>query len=325
MKFTKPIQAALMALGLCLTGAAHAQAAADYPNRPIRFVIPFGAGTTTDQAGRFVAQKITDMTKQPVVVDNKPGGNGVIGVMQAAQALPDGYTVLIGTNTTQAANVSLMKKLPYEPLKDFVPVTGLIEGGVVLTVRPNLPVKNVQELIALAKKNPGKMTFGSGNSSSRAGGEVMKELAGIDILHVPFKTLPDAITNLIGGQIDMVFGDAPGVMPLVRAGKLKALGVSTPTRMPGAEDIPTMVEEGVKGYQVTGWLAVFVPAKTPPEVVTKLNTMINAIMRTQEAKDYFGKNAWTPIPMTQEDTVKFNKKEIDGWARLVKAANIEPE
>lgn len=324
MKFSanayKPV---LFSLALLCAGPAAAQS--NYPDHAIRMVIPFGPGTTTDLAGRFIGQKITDITKQAVVVDDKPGGNGIIGVLAAAQANPDGYTIIIGTNTTHAANVSLMKKLPYDPLKDFVPITTIIEGGVVLAVSPNLGVKNVQELIALAKKSPGKMTFGSGNSSSRAGGEVMKELAGIDILHVPFKTLTAAITDTIGGQIDMVFGDAPAVMPMVRGGKLKALGVSTVRRMPGYEDIPTIAEQGVKGYEVAGWLAMFAPAKTPPEVVAKLNTMVVGIMKSPEAKEFFGQNAWTPIPASTEQTGAYVRKEIDKWARLVKAAGIEPE
>ena len=237
----------------------------------------------------------------------------------------DGYTIVIGTNTTHAANASLFKKLPYDPVTDFVPISGVIVGGVVLAVSPSLGVNNVQELIALAKQRPGKLTFGSGNSSSRAGGEVMKDLGGINILHIPYKTLPMAITDVIGGQIDMVFGDAPAVMPLVRSGKLRALGVSTRARMPGYETIPTIAEQGVAGYEVSGWLGAFAPKGTPTDVAERLNQLIAGIMRTPEAAKYFGENAWTPIPGSREDLAAFQRAELARWARLVKSAGIEPE
>ena len=308
------------------TAAAGVQAQAqNFPNKPVRFVVPFGAGTTTDLAARFIAKHFTDITKQPVVVENKAGANGFIALQYVLSQPADGYTIVIGTNTTHAANASLFKKLPYDPVTDFVPNSGVIVGGVVLAVSPSLGVNNVQELIALAKQRPGKLTFGSGNSSSRAGGEVMKDLGGINILHIPYKTLPMAITDVIGGQIDMVFGDAPAVMPLVRSGKLRALGVSTRARMPGYETIPTIAEQGVTGYEVSGWLGAFAPKGTPTDVAERLNQLIAGIMRTPEAAKYFGENAWTPIPGSREDLAAFQRAELARWARLVKSAGIEPE
>jgi tripartite-type tricarboxylate transporter receptor subunit TctC len=316
-------------LGSLLAAAglsANAQSAAQsFPNKPMRFVVPFGAGTTTDLAARFIAKHITDATKQPVLVDNRPGANGFIALQYVLSQPADGYTVVIGTNTTHAANASLFKKLPYDPVADFVPLTGIIIGGVVLAVATNTPANNVQELIALARQKPGKMTFGSGNSSSRAGGEVFKELAGLNILHVPYKTLPAAITDVIGGQIDMVFGDAPAIMPLVRGGKLRALGVSTRSRMPGYENIPTIVEQGVPGYEVSGWLAAFAPKGTPADIADKLNALIVPIMKSPEAAKYFGDNAWTPIPGSRDELAQFQRAEIARWQRLVKNAGIEPE
>ncbi len=303
--------------------AAFAQTAATWPNRPIHIVVPFAAGTTTDQAARYIGQKITDQFKQPVVVENKAGANGFIGMQYLLQQPADGYFITIGTNTTHAANAALFKKLPYDPVADFVPLTGVTIGGVVLVVAPNTPANNVQELIALAKKK--RMTFGSGNSSSRAGGEVLREMAGLDLTHVPYKALPAAITDVMGGQIDMVFGDAPAVMPLVKAGKLKALGVSTRNRMPGYEDIPTIAEQGVKGYETNGWLAAFAPKGTPPDVADKIGKVIADIMRAPEAEKFFGANAWKPIPMSRAEMAEFQKTEIARWARLVKAAGIEPE
>jgi tripartite-type tricarboxylate transporter receptor subunit TctC len=313
---------ATLTAATAVTAGAQAQA---FPNKPLRFVVPFGAGTTTDQAARYIARYVTETTRQPVIVDNKPGANGFIALQYVLGQPADGYTIVIGTNTTHAANASLFKKLPYDPVADFVPISGIIVGGVVLAVSPNTPANNVQELIALARQKPGKLSFGSGNSSSRAGGEVMKELAGVDILHVPYKTLPMAITDVIGGQIDMVFGDAPAVMPLVRSGKLRALGVSTRNRMPGYENIPTIAEQGVPGYEVSGWLAAFAPKGTPSDVADKLNALIVQVMKTPEAAKYFGDNAWTPIPGTREELAQFQRAEIARWTRLVRAAGIEPE
>ena len=310
---------------VCLSALFGSAAAQDFPNRTIRIVVPFGAGTTTDQGARYIGQKMSDTLRQPVVIDNRPGGNGVIGMNAVAQAAPDGYTLVVGTSTTHAANVSLMKKIPYDPVKDFVPITGLIQGGNALVVNPNLPVKNVQELIAMAQKSPGKLTFGSGNSSSRAGGEVLKELTGVDIVYVPYTTIPAALTDTIGGQIHMVFGDALAVFPLVRAGKLKALGVTTTVRMPGYEDIPTIAEQGVPGYEVTGWLMMSAPAKTPPEIVARLNSVVVGILKSQDAREYFGKAAWITIPSSSDESALLMRKEIDKWAKLVKSANIEQQ
>lgn len=315
----------LIAGGVLLTAACGslAQSAANFPNRPIHIVVPFAAGTTTDQAARYIGQKITEQYKQPVVVENKAGASGFIALQYLLSKPADGYYFTIGTNTTHAANAALFKKLPYDPVADFVPLSGVTIGGVVLVVAPSTPANNVQELIALAKKK--KMSFGSGNSSSRAGGEVLRDLAGIDILHVPYKALPAALTDLMGGQLDMVFGDAPAVMPLVKAGKLKALGVSTKDRMPGYEEIPTIAEQGVKGYETNGWLAAFAPKGTPPDVADKLSKMISDIMRAPDAAKYFGANAWKPIPSTRDELAAFQKAELARWARLVKNAGIDPE
>ena len=326
MKLLNALQRLLVGSTLAFAAASTAFAQAQaFPNKPIKIVVPFGAGTTTDLAARFVAKYLGDATKQPVIVDNKPGANGFIALQYVLAQPADGYTIVIGTNTTHAANAALFKKLPYDPVADFMPITAMIVGGVVLAVAPTTPANNAQELIALAKAKPGRLTFGSGNSSSRAGGEVMKELAGVDILHVPYKTLPMAITDLMGGQIDMVFGDAPAIMPHVKAGKLKALGVSTKSRMPGYEDIPTIMEQGVAGYEVSGWLAVFAAKGTPPDIADRLNALIVPIMKSPEAAKYFGDNAWKPIAGSRDELAQFQKAEVARWSRLVKAAGIEPE
>lgn len=317
----------LLAGGVLLAAAAAtlAQTAANFPNKPIHIVVPFAAGTTTDQAARFIGLHLSDMTGQPVVVENKPGANGFIGLQYLLTQPADGHSFVIGSVTTHSANVALFKKLPYDPVADFIPLSGVTLGGVVLVVAPNNPANSVQDLIAMAKKNPGKLTFGSGNSSSRAGGEVLRDLARIDIVNVPYKALPVAITDLLGGQIDMVFGDGPAVLPLVRTGKLKALGVSTSARMPNAEDIPTIAEQGVKDYETNGWLAAFARKGTPPDVANKLGKMIADIMGTPEAEKYFMANAWKPIPMTPAELAVFQRTDIARWQRMVKTAGIEPE
>ncbi len=317
-----------LALGAALAlaaGASFAQGAAAFPAKPIHIIVPFGAGTTTDLAARFIGQRLSDQVKQPVVVENKAGANGFIALQYLLQQPADGYTITIGTNTTHAANAALFKKVPYDPVADFVPLSGVIIGGSVLAIAPKTPAGNVQELLALAKKNPGKMSFGGGNSAARVSGEMLRELGGVDIIHVPYKTLPAAITDVIGGQIDMVFGDAPAIMPQVRAGKLKALGVTTRNRMPGYEEIPTMAEQGLRGFELSGWLAAFAPKGTPPDVADRLSRLIADIMRTPEAEQFFGKNAWKPFPGTGAELASFQRAELQKWQRIVKSAGIEPE
>ena len=319
---------AFLATAAALGGASclprMASANDNYPTGPITIVVPFGAGTTTDQMGRFIASHISADYKQPVVIDNRAGASGSIGMQHAIRQPADGYTFVLGTNTTHAANLSLFKELPYDPVKNFTPISNLIIGGVILVVRVDHPANNVQELVEMMKKQPGRLTFGAGNSSSRAGGEVMRFRGNVDIMHVPYKTLPTALTDLIGGQIDMVFGDAPAVMPLVEAGKLKALGVSTPQRIEKYKDIPTIAEQGVDGYEVTGWIAAFGLAGTPPSVIEKLNKSIVKAMKSDAAREQFGSLGWTPVPGTPQELAEFQQAEIERWAHIVKAAGIQP-
>ena len=311
---------------MCAASAAQAQdPAADYPSRAVHIIVPFGAGTTTDQVARFIAQRLSEETKQTFIVDNKPGANGAIALRYAIAQPADGYTFVLGTNTTHAANVSLFKSLNYDPVKDFIPICNLIIGGVILGVAADGPIKSVPDLVERARKNPGKITFGSGNSSSLAGGVVMRELTGIDIVNVPYKTLPAAMTDLIGGQIDTVFGDAPAVMPSVRSGKVRALGISTRERVPAFPEIPTFIEQGIAGYEVTGWIAAFGLRGTPPAIVSKLNAMMARAISTQDAANIFGGNGWVSIPGTPEALGAFQRAEIERWAKLVKAGGIEPE
>lgn len=311
-------------LALALAGTASAQAPA-YPAKAITFVVPFAAGSATDQLARALGQSVTTDTKQPVVVDNKAGASGMIAAQAVARAPADGYTVLITTNTTHAANEHLYKKLSYDPVKDFAPVTGLGKGGQVLVVNANAPYKNVAELLAFAKKNPGKLSFGSGSSSSRMAGEMLKQLAHVDILHVPYKSNPLAITDLLGGQIDMMITDTSTGVPQIKAGKLRALGYSTQKRGAQLPDVPTIAEAGVKGYDMGYWFAAYVPAGTPAPVVARLNELLGQATRSEAAKSFFdnaGSEAWSTTP---EELAKFQAAETLKWGKVIKAAGIEPE
>lgn len=313
---------AVLALGALQAPAALAQT---YPAKPITFVVPFAAGSATDQLARALGQSVTTDTQQPVVIDNKAGASGMLAAAAVAKAPADGYTVLITTNTTHAANEHLYKKLSYDPVKDFAPVTGLGKGGQVLVVNANAPYKNVGELLAFAKKHPGKLSFGSGSSSSRMAGEMLKQLADVDILHVPYKSNPQAITDLLGGQIDLMITDTSTGVPQVKAGKLRALGYSTQKRSAQLPDVPTLDEAGVKGYDMGYWFAAYVPAGTPAPVVARLNELLGAATRSAAARSFFdnaGSEAWTSTPA---ELAKFQAAETQKWGKVIKAAGIEAE
>lgn len=313
----------LVFAALLAAGAAMAQT---FPDKPVTFVVPFAAGSATDQIARALGNGVTAETKQPVVIDNKAGASGFIASQQVAKAPPDGYTVLITTNTTHAANEHLFKKLPYDPVKDFSPIAALGKGGQIMVVNPNSPARTVAEFVALAKKEPGKLSFGSGSSSSRMAGELLQQLAGIKLLHVPYKSNPLAITDLLGGQIDMMITDTATGLPQVKAGKLRALGVSGAQRSPLASEVPTIAEAGVKGYEMGYWFAAYAPAKTPPAVVKRLNELLVKAARSEAAKTAFYEPSGTEVFTTSpEELAKFQHGESQKWGRIVKAAGIEAE
>jgi tripartite-type tricarboxylate transporter receptor subunit TctC len=319
-----PRRRALVAWLAAACVGAFAQAT-PYPQKPVTFIVPFAAGSATDQLARALGQSITESTKQAVVVDNKAGASGMLAAQAAARAAGDGYTVLITTNTTQAANQHLYKKLPYDPVKDFAPVTGLGKGGQVLVVAANSPYKSVKDLLDFAKKNPGKLTFGSGSSSSRVAGELFQQMSGTELLHVPYKSNPLAITDLLGGQIVMMITDTSTGVPQIKGGKLRALGVSTTKRLPMLAEVPTIDEAGVKDYDMGYWFAAYVPAATPPPVVARLNELLAAGLKTAAAKAFFETSGGEPFPTTPEALAKFQAEEADKWGRVIKKAGIEPE
>ncbi|BEP43192.1 Bug family tripartite tricarboxylate transporter substrate binding protein [Variovorax sp. V15] len=315
--------AALTAAMVVASLPGHAQT---FPEKPITFVVPFAAGTATDQIARALGTQITAETKQAVVIDNKAGASGFIASQSVAKAPADGYTVLITTNTTHAANEHLFKKLPYDPVKDFAPVAALGKGGQIMVVNPSFPAKSVAEFIALAKKEPGKYSFGSGSSSSRMAGELLQQMADIKLLHVPYKSNTLAVTDLLGGQINMMITDTATGLPQVKAGKLRALGFSSATRSALAPDVPTIAEAGVKGYEMGYWFAAYAPAKTPPAVVKRLNELLVKAAKSEAAKTAFYEPTGTEVfTSSPEELAKFQAGESQKWGRIVKAAGIEAE
>jgi tripartite-type tricarboxylate transporter receptor subunit TctC len=312
-------------LAAALASGALVAAAQDFPAKPITFVVPFAAGSATDQIARAMGQSVSAETRQAVVIDNKPGASGFLAAQQVAKAPADGYTVLISTNTTHAANEHLFKSLPYDPVKDFAPVTLLGKGGQIMIVNPSVEARSVAEFVALAKKNPGKLTFGSGSSSSRIAAELLQQMAGIQILHVPYKSNPLAITDLLGGQIDMMITDTATGIPQVKAGKVRALGVTGLKRTPLVPDVPTIDEAGVKSYEMGYWFAVYVPAKTPPTVVRRLHDLLVAATRSPGATSFYESTGVDPATSSPEELAKFQAAESQKWGRIVKAAGITPE
>ncbi|WP_420997472.1 Bug family tripartite tricarboxylate transporter substrate binding protein [Cupriavidus sp. 30B13] len=325
--YTKPAPALRAATGIAaaalalLAGPAHAE----FPDKPIRFVVPFAAGSATDQLARAIGQSITVDAKVTVVVDNKPGANGFIAASDVAKSSPDGYTVLITTNTTHAANEHLFKKLPYDPVKDYAPLSALGRGGQIMVVNPQLPVNSVSDFIALAKKEPGKLSFGSGSSSSRIAGELFQQMAQVQLLHVPYKSNPLAVTDLLGNQIQMMITDTATGLPQVKSGKLKALGVSGKTRSPLAPNVPTIDEAGVKGYEMSYWFAAYAPARTPQPVVAKLNAMLVKAAKSETAASFYQSTGTDVFTSTPAELARFQAAESAKWGKIIKAANIQPE
>ena len=299
--------------------------AQDYPFKPVTFFVPFAAGSATDTLARSLGQGITGETRQNVVIDNRPGANGIIATQAFIKTPADGHTVLIATNTTHAANEHLYKKIPYDPIRDFTPVTTLARGGQVMIVHPRVPAKTVKEFIALAKRQPGKLTFGGGSSSSRVASELFQQMAGLKLVHVPYKSNPMAVTDLVGGHIDMMITDVVTGLPQVEAGKVRALGVSSPKRLPNVPDLPTIAESGVPGYELTFWFAAYLPAKAQPAVVARLRELFINATRAPSAQSFFKTTGIEPWTTPTAELVKFQASESAKWAKVIKAAGIEPE
>jgi tripartite-type tricarboxylate transporter receptor subunit TctC len=314
--------ALFIAIATLATPFAFAQSAAHYPAKPMRLVVPFPAGGTTDILARAVAQKLSKAWGQQVIVDNRPGAGGNIGSDLVAKATPDGYTLLMGTVGTHAINPSLYKNMPYDHVKDFAPV--ILVAGVpnVLVVNPSLPVHSVPELIAYAKANPGKLNFASsGNGTSiHLSGELFKAMTGVEMTHVPYKGSAPALTDLIGGQVQLMFDNLPSSLPFIKAGKLRALAVTSGARAAALPDLPTLAESGLPGFEASSWFGVLAPAGTPRDIVVKLNGAIAGWLASPEAKEKLLAQGAIAAGGTPEDFARHIGAETSKWAKVVKAS-----
>ena len=315
-------------VGVCSALALTHAAAAGFPEKPIRIVTPFSAGSVTDLVARPLAAKLTEAWGQPVVVDNRSGAGGSIAAEIVAKATPDGYTLLIGATGPNAVNPSLIKNMPYDSQRAFTAVTLTATNNLLLTAPLSLPVKSVRELIALAREKPGQLRFGSPGtgSSPHLAGELFKSLAGIDMVHVPYKGSPQYVIDLLAGRIDLVIGAAGPVLPHVKSGRLRALGVSAATRDPVMPEIPTIIEQGVPGFEVIGWYGLLAPADSPAPVIRKLFTEVVRILALPDVIAFYA-NAGLEVAVSASPA-EFDaliRSERDKWAKVIKAANIRIE
>lgn len=315
-----------MRLLLCLLAGiswAAPAAAQDYPTKPIHIIAPFGPGTATDTVARVVASELTRLTGQAAVVDNKPGAEGQIGAQAAALAAPDGYTLFVTTQTTQSINQHVYKNLPYDPVKSFAPISGLSGGAQIVMVRNDLGPKSIAELIEMARAQPGKLTFGSGNGSARGAAELFRIMAKVDLLGVPYKTQTQVIADLLGGRIDVTFSDFTTGLPSVRSGQARGLAVTSPERYPGLEQFPTVAESGVPGYESRPWNAVYAPAGTPRPIIDKLNRLIREAVASEAYQRLLKINLGVPFAGSPEDLAKWQESETLKWGEVVRIAGMK--
>ncbi len=317
----------LLALTVVLSTILPGLAAAAYPDRPIRYVIPFPPGGSTDTTGRILAEEMSKILGQPVVVENRGGAGGNIGAAHVAEAAPDGYTLLQGTIGTHGINPTLYDNLPFDARRDFVPVARMTAGTNVLVVNPAQPAKNVKELIELARKNPGKLMMGSSGagSSIHMSGELFQVLTGVRFTHVPYRGGGPAMNDLLAGHIQLMFDNLNVSLPHIQAGKLRALGVTSRERAAVLPDVPTLMEAGVPGYEVTSWSGVFAPAGTPPEIVEQLNATINQVLGSAAVRKRFDEAGIQIDLMNVADFKAFVNSEIDRWGEIVKKSGAKAQ
>ncbi len=311
-------------IGAAVAGVALPLAAQTYPAKPIRFVIPFTPGGNTDVLGRLLGQKLTEAWGQQVVIDNRPGAGGTVGVEQTAKAAPDGYTIVMGTFGSVLVANSLYTKLGYDPQRDLAPVALVSTPPGLLVVNSNLPVTSVRELIAYAKQHAGKLNYASSGAATwnHLFGELFNAMAQISVTHVPYKGAAPAVTDLLGGQIQMMFAPFPPALPQVRSGRLRALAVSTARRSGLLPDIPTVSESGLPGYEAEGWFAVLAPAKTPPAIVERLNREINRALQLPDVKASLASDGAEPAGGTPEQLAESIRAGSAKWGKLIRVLGI---
>lgn len=322
----------LPALGAAVIGLAlvpapgWSQAGAGYPNRPLRFVVPFTPGGSNDIFGRVLGARLSESMGQPVLIDNRPGAGGLLGAGIVAKAPPDGYNLMIHS-TSFTTNVALQPKLAFDPLRDIAPITQLGAGSLLMTVAANFPVRTMQELIAAARAKPGALNYGSSGTGgvNHLATEVLNRMAKIETVHVPYKGIGPAVADLLGGQIQLLLSGIPNVMPQVKSGRLRPLAVSTARRSPFLPDVPTMAESGVPGYAVTLWWGLFAPGGTPRPIITRLNTEVARILESAEMRERLAAEGAEPTPMTPEAFARIVREEIEFWRRIAREAGVKAE
>ncbi len=318
------VRATATALALFATVAA---ADTDYPKpgKNITLVLPFAAGSGTDTTTRLISKELGTALNAGIVIDNKPGANGSIAASYVARAEPDGYTLFVTTNTTHSANPYLLKNMTYDPIKDFTPIARTGDLPFMLVINPEIPANSVAELVALAKKDPGKYSYASGSSSAIVSGATFANLAGLDLLHVPYKSSPPALTDVIAGRVSMMFVDVPTGLPHVNGKVLKALAVTTLKRSALLPQLPTMDEAGVKGFNITSWQGYLGPANLPKPIVVKLNAEIRKIVERPDIRDELASRGMEAFSGTPEEFDAFLKEQLVVWKKLIEDAKIEPQ
>jgi len=298
-----------------------------YPAKPIRIIVPFPAGGTADIMARVVGQKMTETWGQQVLIDNRSGAGGNIAADLAARSAPDGYTLFLCTVGTHAVHQTLYEKLPFDPIKDFSAVAYIAGVPNVVVVHPSIPVKSVKELIGFIKARPGRINFGSSGtgSSVHMSGEMLKVMAGLDMTHIPYKGNPQAVTDLMAGQIELMITNMPSVIPYIQSGRLRALAVTTKARSPALPDLPTMEEAGLPGYESSAWFGLVSPAAVPRDIVSKLNAEVMRIVGLEDVKRNLASQGAYPLVMTPEEFGAFMKAETAKWAKIVKASGARAD
>ena len=309
-----------MAALVACAGTASAQST--YPAKAIRYVVPFPAGGPLDIVARALGQELNKSWNQPIIIDNRPGAGGNIGADLVAKAPADGYTILMGAVSTHAINVTLYSKLPYDPVRDFAPVTLITSVPNVLVVHPSVPAISVKELIALAKAKPGQLNFASGSTGSAGhlAGELFKTMAGVNMVHIPYKGAAPAVVDLLGGHVSLMFDNMSSALPNIKSGRVRALAVTTLKRSPLLPQLPTISEAGLRGFDISTWFGIFAPAGTPPDIVARLNTETVRILNTREMKERLLALGAEPAGNKPDEFAAFVRLEIQKYARVVKAS-----
>lgn len=318
----------LTTIFLCATAlgvAATSHARQDFPNKPVRLVVPFSPGSGTDNTARYLAREMEAKLGTPVVVENRPGGNSFIATQAVAGADPDGYTLLVSGSSAMTVNKAVFKDLPYDPIKDFEPVARLANGAMGLAVQANSPYRTVSDLVIAAKKRPGELNYGSGSAAYEITTELFLSMADASATHVPYKGAAQAMTDLAGGQLDFVFADYAATLPFVRSDKVRLLAVTSAHRLESATDVPTLAEQGFPGYDMVNWTSVFAPAGTPPEVIERLSNVIVEIYDGTETREFLAKTNWESFPTGPEELRAYQQQEIEKWQRAAEVAGIEKQ